>query len=144
MITILPPLPCVDHLLRGGLAGVVDAELRDLDRAQHMLPLRLDHQLADREGRVGHHHIDMAEVRHASREQRGDLRAVGDVGVVGQRPAAQRLDLRDRPARAQALARRQVVHDDVGALLGQAERHATPDPARRAGDERHFSGKALH
>jgi hypothetical protein len=86
----------------------------------------------------------MPEVRHTGREQRGDLLAVGDVGVVGQRPAAQRLDLCDRPTRAQSLAWRQVIYDDVGALLGQAERHTTPDPARRAGDERYFSGKALH
>ena len=73
----------------------------------------------------------------ASRDHRGDLLGVGDVGAVGERVAARRLDLLDDLQRRLGgrAARAEIVDDDLRAARGEAERMAAPEPAAGAGDD---------
>ena len=74
---------------------------------------------------------------------RRGLLEVGDVGAVGDRLAAHRLDLghdlaRPGPSQAPSPAprRAEVVDDDLGALAGELERVLAAQAAAGAGDDR--------
>lgn len=82
--------------------------------------------------------------RHAGVEGRPERRGVAHVGFGRHDPAAERLDSADGlvefgPAGHRIADRRIVLKDvygnDVGALLGQADRMAAPLTPPRAGDE---------
>ena len=63
----------------------------------------------------------------------GDGRLVGDVGGDGDRPRAAPSDIGDCRAR---LCRVASDDGDIGARVGKPARHAEPDAAVAAGDDR--------
>lgn len=93
---------------------------------------------------VGHDDVDPAELGQAVSDGSVELLLATDVSVAGHDPPAELLDLGDRLVEvlpgAQRVGHRvqvgaQVDRDDVGALLGQADRVRTALAAGRAGNE---------
>jgi hypothetical protein len=96
------------------------------------------------DARVHRHDVEPAELRDAIVDRLPEGAEVADVGLGGDDPAVERLDLaggfrevirgRQRVRHGGDLAG-DVNRDDVGALLGQSHRVAAPLPAGGPGDQ---------
>ena len=129
-----PPAAALrDHLLGGDLG----AEERALQVDRHH-PVVFGLGGVERRGAgfdagVVDHHVEATELRHRRVDQRLKLVDAADVGVDADRLLAERGDLA-----LQRFGRRgvdDVVDDNVGARLGEAERNRLADPAVAAGDD---------
>ena len=102
-------------------------ELGGLERLQPVTVLLV--------GRVEHHDVDAAELRHGVGDDRPGEVLVAHVSREGDPPAAGRLDDRDRGLGILRLLR-QVRDRDVRPLAGERDRHGAADAGVAAGDQR--------
>jgi len=106
--------------------------------------VRLLAQRHRRDARVGQHDVDRPELSHPGLERRAQPGLIPHVGLPGDDPPVQRLDLLDRLGQVVRSGHRvghaadlgaDVDRDDVGALLGQPDGVRPSLPPGRAGDE---------
>jgi hypothetical protein len=139
--------PDVRH---GGLEGVPHAGQVDGDHVVPGRAVELLQQAVAEDARVRRHDVELAELGDAVVNRLLEGAEVTDVGLDGDDPAVERLDLagglgevlrgRHRVRHGGDLAG-DVDRDDVGAFGGQAHRVAAPLPAGGPGDQ---GDHALH
>ena len=86
-------------------------------------------------------HVHRAERLEGARGERVHALRVRDVGLDGEHFRARVAQLGCGRLEGIAL---DIGEDDAHALLGEALRQSAPDPARRAGDDRHAALELLH
>ena len=86
-------------------------------------------------GRAAHHDVDFAELIARGLEGRGHAVIIANIGRVARRRASAFTNRGDRGVQLFLLASHQ---HDLGAMLGEALRHALPDAAASASDESGF------
>jgi hypothetical protein len=136
------------HDLPDRLGRLDRAHQVDVDHEREVGDLHLREALVAEHAGVGDQDVDAAPVIHGVLDHPLDAGVVGDRRAVGDRLAAQRLDLLDHAVRSLRAAARtvdgaaQVVDHDLRAAPGELEGVLATEAAACAGDDGHFAVEA--